>query len=63
MEKWVVVCRNRGIWGGRESFLKSNGEVLYFDTEEQARSEADEIRSKQGCINNFNSYFVRKVMV
>lgn len=58
--KYIIVCRSMGMWGGLETYLKSNGEIIIFDSKEKAQEKLKEINDRQGCINNFNSYFIRE---
>ena len=59
--EWGILCKNRGMWGGMESWLKHHGKTVRFRTEEEARKYAQELRDSQGRVNNFNSYFVKKI--
>lgn len=58
MQYYYILCRNRGMWGGMESPMKSKGKILVYTQKETCQAEVDRIRASQGNINNFNSYFV-----
>jgi hypothetical protein len=58
--KYGVICVNRGMWGGMQSWLKENGEIKLFDTEKEAQREAERINKSRGRINNFTQYFAEK---
>lgn len=61
MKKFGVMARNRGMWGGRESWCKDeDGKPILFRSYEEAAAEAEKYRREAGPVNNFNSYFPKE---
>lgn len=61
MNKFGVMARNRGMWGGMTSWCKGqDGKPILFDTYEEAAAEAEKYRKEAGPINNFTSYFPKE---
>lgn len=58
--KYIIMCRNNGMWCGMETPLKNNGTIITFDNKEDAEKKLKEINDKQCYINNFNSYFIEE---
>lgn len=56
--KFAILCTNRGMWGGMQSYLKRDGEIVTFNTKGEAEDYVDEIERRRGNINNFTSYSV-----
>ena len=53
MKRYVVRCRvSGGVTGARESLLKHNGAVVYFETKQAAAAEAARIEG----VNNSNPF-------
>lgn len=61
MEKYAILCVNRGMWGGMRSLMKRDGKVVYFNSKTEAQQKVDKIYKRQGNINNFNDYFVKEI--
>ncbi len=60
-KKYVIICKNNGMWGGMESVLKNNGVEIIFESKEEAQKKVKEIEERQSRVNNFNSYFVEEL--
>ena len=61
MKKYGILARNRGMWGGMESWCKDqDGNPILFDTYEEAAAEAEDYRKQAGRVNNFTSFFPKE---
>lgn len=58
VEKWGIIAVNRGMWGFQSWCKTINGDILLFDTQEEAQTVADKYNEPR--INNFTQYFVEK---
>lgn len=52
-----VICINRGIFAGKQAWLKENGQIKLFNTEEEAAKEAERVSEFMGP---FNQYFPKE---
>ena len=58
--EYVVMVRNRGMWGFDTYCKDENGRPMKFLTREQAQAVADKYNSERGPVNNFNYYYVEE---
>ena len=56
-----ILCKNRGMWGGISSWMTSDGKTLRFPTEKSAQNYVDKFESGRSRVNNFTSYFVKRI--
>ena len=52
-----VLAKNCGMWGC-STWVKQDGEIMKFETKEEAQKVADELNGNR--INNFTQYFVEE---
>lgn len=55
-----ILCRNRGMWGGIDSWMTKDGKTLRFKTEQDAKRYLNKIETGRSRVNNFTNYFVSK---
>lgn len=61
MKRYGVLARNRGMWGGMESWCKGkDGKPLLYDTYDEAAKKAREIMDSHSNISNFTDYFPKE---
>lgn len=56
-----ILCKNRGMWGGMSSWMTSDGKTLIFPTEKSAQNYVDKFEKRRSRVNNFTSYFVKRI--
>ena len=54
---YCILARNRGMWGYDSVCKDKDGNVILFNTQEEARAKAFEMNESGGRVNNFTEYF------
>lgn len=55
-----ILVKNTGMWG-YSTWVKHNGEIMKFETKEEAQKVADEFNAQMSTVDNFNQYFASKM--
>lgn len=58
---YEIMATNRGMWGGLQSPMSTNGKYIVFTNKEAAREYLDYINNNSSKVNNFNSYSIQEI--